>query len=137
MGEAYVKDVITELEEQLRYAQLADEAEKQYAAQLEEAIEILNNTNEEEEKMYSLTLEGLLQVGSSYYARNEADFMIIRVEGPTPEPEIIINPRENFDTKLAYYKNAYNEDLTLKAKPEIKISSYDFVTKEELPDYLV
>jgi len=37
------------------------------------------------------------------------------------EPEVIINRKENYETKLAYYKKAYNEDLTLKAFNGIKI----------------
>lgn len=40
--------------------------------------------------------------------------------------EIIINPRENFDSKLEYYKNAYNENLTLKACPTIKIIDFAY-----------
>lgn len=35
--------------------------------------------------------------------------------------EIIINPTENFNAKLEYYKKAYNEDLTLKTFNGIKI----------------
>lgn len=35
--------------------------------------------------------------------------------------EIIINPNENFQTKLDYYKRAYNNDLTLKTFNGIKI----------------
>ena len=42
------------------------------------------------------------------------------------KPEIIINESENFDSKLAYYKKAYNEDLTLKAFNGIKIIGFTF-----------
>ena len=59
-----------------------------------------------------------------------------------PEPEIIINKSSNFDKKLAYYKKAYNEDLTLKTFNGIKIIGfasgdtfaeieYELVHKEE------
>lgn len=41
-----------------------------------------------------------------------------------PEPEIIINKSSNFDKKLAYYKKAYNEDLTLKTFNGIKIIGF-------------
>lgn len=44
----------------------------------------------------------------------------IQMEG-FEEPEVIINPSENFYTKLEYYKRAYNDDLTLKAFNGIKI----------------
>ena len=49
----------------------------------------------------------------------------IEMEG-FPKPEIIINENENFDSKLAYYKKAYNEDLTLKAFNGIKIIGFTF-----------
>lgn len=42
------------------------------------------------------------------------------------KPEIIINSIENFDKKLEYYKNAYDEDLRLKAVPTIKIVAFTF-----------
>lgn len=37
------------------------------------------------------------------------------------KPEIIINPTENFQQKLDYIRNAYDEDLRLKACKDIKI----------------
>lgn len=40
--------------------------------------------------------------------------------------ELIINPNVNFATKLEYYKNAYNDDLTLKACKDIKILGFTF-----------
>jgi len=42
------------------------------------------------------------------------------------KPEIIINESENFDSKLAYYKKAYNEDLTLKTFNGIRIIGFTF-----------
>ncbi|MCT4585270.1 MAG: hypothetical protein N4A54_10125 [Peptostreptococcaceae bacterium] len=42
-------------------------------------------------------------------------------------PEIIINPNENFNKKLDYYKNAYNYNLTLKNAPDkIKIIGFSY-----------
>lgn len=41
-------------------------------------------------------------------------------------PEIIINPAENFDAKLEYYKKAYTEDLVLKTFDGIKIIGFDY-----------
>lgn len=35
--------------------------------------------------------------------------------------EVIVNPPENLANKLDYYKGAYNDNLTLKAYPAIKI----------------
>lgn len=40
--------------------------------------------------------------------------------------ELIINPRQNFEKKLRYYKGAYNKDLTLKANNEIRIVGIAF-----------
>lgn len=42
------------------------------------------------------------------------------------KPEIIINPISDFDGKFEYYKNAYNENLTLKIKPLIKIIGFTY-----------
>lgn len=40
--------------------------------------------------------------------------------------EIIINPRENFESKLEYYKNAYNDDMVLKTYDGIRITKIDY-----------
>ena len=42
------------------------------------------------------------------------------------KPEIIINENENFNSKLDYYKKAYNEDLTLKTFNGIKIVGFTY-----------
>ena len=41
-----------------------------------------------------------------------------------PANEIIINTTENFEAKLNYYKNAYNDNLELNAFNGIKIVDY-------------
>ncbi|WP_294376922.1 hypothetical protein [uncultured Clostridium sp.] len=54
--------------------------------------------------------------------KNEENFVGVKIQMQGyPKPEIIINPSENFSKKLEYYKNSYNEDLTLKAFDGIKI----------------
>ena len=48
----------------------------------------------------------------------------IATEGSS-EPEIIINPKENFDSKFEYYMSAYDDNLILisaKGKKEIRIT---------------
>jgi hypothetical protein len=85
--------------------------------------------------MNEMTLSGLLRAGDSDWARHGADYLIVWVEGVTPQPEMILNGPENFVSKLFYYKNAYNEDLTLKNNPSIKITNYNFVSKADLFDY--
>ncbi len=37
------------------------------------------------------------------------------------KPEVIINPIENFDEKIAYYKKVYKKNLTLKTFDGVKI----------------
>lgn len=62
--------------------------------------------------------------------------VLIQMKG-FKKPELIINERENFDNKLAYYKRAYNEDLTLKTFNEIKIIGYAFGSNiQDIYDYL-
>ena len=51
--------------------------------------------------------------------------VLIQMQG-FPKPEIIINENENFDSKFAYYKKAYNEDLTLKTFNGIKIIGFTY-----------
>lgn len=62
--------------------------------------------------------------------------VLIQMQG-FKKPELIINQKENFDTKLAYYKKAYNEDLTLKTFNGIKIIGYAFgSTPNDIYGYL-
>jgi hypothetical protein len=82
--------------------------------------------------MNEMTLSGLLRAGNSDWATYGADFLVVWVEGATPAPEVIVNTPINFEAKLEYYSRAYNEDLTLKANPKIKIVGYNFVTRAEL-----
>jgi hypothetical protein len=54
--------------------------------------------------------------------KDDYEFIGVKIEMQGFEmPEIIINPKQNFDTKLAYYTNAYNDDLTLKTFNGIRI----------------
>jgi hypothetical protein len=41
-----------------------------------------------------------------------------------PSPELIINSRANFEKKLEYYNNAYDDDLVLKSFNGIKIIDF-------------
>lgn len=49
----------------------------------------------------------------------------IRLKG-TDKKEIIINPAENFDLKLGYYKQAYDENLNLKNVDGISILGFTY-----------
>lgn len=77
--------------------------------------------------MYPMTLQGLLQLGTSWFSQHQANFMVLEIKVFDSEPEIQINPKQNFETKLKYIEGAYNDDLTLKTNPNIRIVGYDFV----------
>ncbi|AYP68207.1 hypothetical protein PQE75_gp075 [Bacillus phage vB_BcoS-136] len=81
--------------------------------------------------MKDMSLTGLLNYARSDYAK-DLNFMVIWVSGVGKSPEMIINPRENIEEKLEYYKMAYNEDLTLKFNHNIGIVDYEFVEAVEL-----
>lgn len=54
-------------------------------------------------------------------ARNETA-IVVAVQMPNLKSvEMIINPRENFEVKRAYYDKAYDENMCLKSFSEIKI----------------
>jgi hypothetical protein len=46
--------------------------------------------------------------------------VLIEMEG-FPQPEVIINKAENIDSKLAYYKKTYDENLNHRFAPSIRI----------------
>jgi len=60
-----------------------------------------------------------INTGSQFVA------VLVRMES-LPQPEIIVNPAENIKAKLEYYKNAYNDDLTLKSYNRIHISDFAY-----------
>ena len=45
--------------------------------------------------------------------------------------EVIINPKENFISKMEYYQKAYNDDLTLKNFNGIRIIGFTFANSYE------
>lgn len=61
-------------------------------------------------------------------SKNDVGFVGVKIEMcGFEEPEVIINPNKNFDKKFFYYKNAYNEDLTLKNAPDkVKIVGFTY-----------
>lgn len=62
--------------------------------------------------------------------------VLIKMPG-CEKPELIVNENENFESKLTYYKKAYNEDLTLKTVSGIKIIGYAFGSSlDDLYGYL-
>lgn len=62
-----------------------------------------------------------------FYQANQLDKNYVAVKVQMEgflKPEIIINENANFNSKLEYYKKAYNEDLTLKSFNGIKIVAF-------------
>jgi 23S rRNA A1618 N6-methylase RlmF len=72
------------------------------------------NINDLEKCFQEATIRGAKYVGVK-----------IEMQG-FPKAEIIINENENFDSKLAYYKKSYNDDLTLKAFNGIRIIDFAY-----------
>jgi hypothetical protein len=130
--------VIQELKEQLIYA---EEQDKEYADQLRKAIAVLNQEEEESEmaKEFPIpenTLANLQSELNTDFAKHEAEYMVLKVmNNESKDPEYIINPRPNFETKLQYLTKAYNDDLTLRNNPTIRIVEFHFFTKEQLKDF--
>lgn len=56
--------------------------------------------------------------------------VIVETEGHEG-PEIIINPLENFDKKLEYYKNAYTDNMVLKTYSGIRITAIQYANTFE------
>ena len=88
--------------------------------------------------MVNLTLENLEGCFISAKKR-KCIYVGVKIEMQGFEkPEIIINQVENFDTKLEYYKKAYNDDLTLKTFNGIKIIGFTYANNfEGIEDDLV
>lgn len=84
----------------------------------------------------SVTLTELKRAATHARLNNLDDFLIIKVQGATAEPEIIINPKVNIEEKVNYYMKAYDEDFSLKVNPSIWVSGFAFVQKEDLARYL-
>lgn len=51
-----------------------------------------------------------------------------------PEPEMIVNPPRNLESKVTYYLEAYDEDMRLKSNPNIRMTRFEF-TKDGQPSH--
>lgn len=83
--------------------------------------------------MNEMTINGMLRLAGSHFGQNDANWLVIEVSVYGAKPEVIINRKENFQDKLNYYVEAYNNDLTLKANPNVQIVSYNMY--ENLMDW--
>jgi hypothetical protein len=76
--------------------------------------------------MNEMTLKGLRRAINSDWARS-SKYAAIAVTIPGEKgTETIINSHKNIKNKMAYWETAYNEDLTSKTNPEVKIVGYSF-----------
>jgi len=69
-------------------------------------------------------LQDLERVIQSAYNENH-EYMAVLISLPgQEEPELITNKIGSMKSKLKYYKDNYNDDLTLKHNPNVKIVGY-------------
>lgn len=106
---------------------------------VKDIAEILAVEPEKEEKPMELpeqekTLSSMKETAIYAKLNKLDDFFVIQVEGATPAPEIIINPKANIADKINYYMKAYNEDLTLKNNPKIRITAFYFASRSAMKD---
>lgn len=67
-----------------------------------------------------MTMKDLVDVFNECKKYNLPICVILKLPD-TPSNELIINPPDNFEKKLDYYKNIYDENLVNKNNSEIKI----------------
>jgi hypothetical protein len=78
------------------------------------------------EKKMNLTTANLENCFSEA-ANVGAAFVGVKIEmDGFPQPEVIINKAENIESKLAYYKKTYDENLNHKFAPGIKIIGFTY-----------
>ena len=60
--------------------------------------------------------------------KKDAKYVMVKIAMQGFEkPEVIVNPKENIDSKLEYYKKAYKEDLHLKTFDGIQIVEAGYI----------
>lgn len=60
--------------------------------------------------MNKSTFIGIVKIG----IKRNKNFMVVKIStSGNPAPEIIINSAENFNQKVDYYLNAYNDEMEL------------------------
>lgn len=104
--------LLAEIAKELRIYRLIDWLLKKLT------VEDYMNTNPTMSEMIEI-FEDAKEFGANYIA------VKIEMEG-FEKPEVIINEKENIDSKLTYYKNTYNEDLTHKYSNGIRIVDYSY-----------
>lgn len=72
--------------------------------------------------------EKMIEVMKKAIEEKKSFITVIKVIGCT-EPEIIINPYQNLESKIEYYNKAYNDNCQLIANNEIEIIQYKIFDK--------
>ena len=65
---------------------------------------------------------------------HNSKYVGILIRTPMSEEVIVINNKD-FDTKLEYYKNAYTDELKLKANSEVEIIGFTFGNSYSVLEY--
>lgn len=77
--------------------------------------------------MFELDMKMFEEAFESKWAK-ESNFLGVLVD-INGLKEVIINSKENYQTKLEYYKNTYSENLIHKHAPDVKILDFTFEKK--------
>lgn len=71
-------------------------------------------------KNLKISVEAAVEANAKYFG-------VIVVNGFNNQEELIVNTLDNMQNgKLDYYMNAYNQDLTLKTQPKIRIAGFTY-----------
>lgn len=74
-----------------------------------------------------VNMQELVELYEDIKGQTDFKYLVAVVKTPAASaPEIIINPRENFEGKVAYYMNAYTNEGHLKNNPDVKILGIAF-----------
>lgn len=77
--------------------------------------------------MNELTIEMLINNVNTAIETSSKYVGVTVLNGFNNQREVIINTTKNMvEGKLDYYKTSYNEDLTLKTQPKIRIVGFTF-----------
>lgn len=81
------------------------------------------------------TMQDLVEA-FNYAKKYNYGYIIIRIEMEGfPESEHIINGNGNFDKKLAYYQEVYDENLNHKFSKGIKIAEFQPANVDDIEEY--
>lgn len=82
--------------------------------------------------MKELTMKAFVRRYNQRYSTEQ--YMVVAVSINGASPEFIINKKENFEKKMEYYQQAYDDNLRLKYNSDIRI--IDFTFTDNVSKYL-